>query len=47
MRYLNGPEYEGAVIRSDQLPRASLTVVITVFLAVIGIVTGISVALDA
>lgn len=46
MRYLQGPEYEGVAIE-EGLPRASLSVAVTVFLALIGIVTGISVALDA
>lgn len=46
MRYLQGPEYEGVVIE-ESVTHASLTVAITLFLALIGIVTGISVALDA
>lgn len=46
IRYLQGPEYEKVVI-TEGTPRASLSIVITVFLALVGIVTGISVALDA
>lgn len=45
-KYLRGPEFKGIVIE-EHMPRASLSVVITMFLTVIGIVTGISVALDA
>lgn len=45
-RYLEGPEFE-QVVTSDGMPRASLSVVVTVFLALIGIVTAISVAMDA
>ena len=45
-RYLQSPEFDGVAIDED-MPRASLSVVITVFLAIIGIVTAISVALDA
>ena len=44
--YLRGPEFKGILVE-EHIPRASLTVAVTVFLVIIGIVTGISVALDA
>lgn len=46
MTYLKGPQFEGIAIE-EELPHVSLSLAITVFLAIIGVVTGVSVALDA
>lgn len=46
MTYLRGPQFAGIAIE-EEMPHVSLSLAITVFLAIIGIVTGVSVALDA